>query len=115
MIRRAEEMETMEELCPENGKGLIKVIKPSEYYDKHEKLSFFALAKLEPGAEVGYHVHVGESEMYYILSGEGEFNDNGTIVPIKPGDVTFTPNGEGHSIKNTGTQELVFNAMIVYD
>ena len=53
--------------------------------------------------------------MYYVLSGEGEYDDNGVIVPVKAGDVTFCKNGEGHGLTNTGKEDLVFNAMIIYE
>lgn len=115
MITRKENMEVLTELSPENGKGVLELVKPSNYFDKQEKLSFFALATLKPGAGVGYHVHTGEGEMYYVLSGKGEYNDNGVIVPIKAGDVTYCKSGEGHGIENTGSEDLVFNAMIIYD
>ena len=32
-----------------------------------------------------------------------------------PGDVTFTASGEGHGIKNTGSEKLVLMALIIYD
>ena len=115
MIKKANEIATMTELGAEGGVGVLELIKPSDYFDKPESLSFFALATLKPGASVGYHVHTGETEMYYILSGEGEYDDNGVIVPVKAGDVTFCKNGEGHGLVNTGKEDLVFNAMIIYE
>ena len=42
------------------------------------------------------------------------YNDNGTPVPVGPGDVTFVDDGEGHSLKNTGTEDLVSVALILY-
>ena len=51
--------------------------------------------------------------MYYILSGEGEFNDNGTVTTVKGGDVCWTPDGEGHSLVCT-SDELEFIALVVY-
>lgn len=51
---------------------------------------------------IGYHVHDGESETYYILSGRGIFNDNGTVVEVGPGDVTFTGDGEGPQHRGHG-------------
>ncbi len=53
---------------------------------------------LEPGCSLGYHEHQGESETYYILTGEGTYDDNGRIRPVKAGDVTFTPDGCGHAL-----------------
>ena len=82
---------------------------------KNPKLRTFALAEFEPGKEVEFHVHEGECEQYYIISGEGVYNDNGKEIPIAPGTSTFTPSGEGHGIKNTGKEKLIFIALILLD
>ena len=71
----------------------------AEMYDKGR---VFNHLYLDPGCEVGWHIHHGDGETYYILKGQGEYNDNGTIVTVGPGDVTFVDDGEGHSLKNTG-------------
>jgi mannose-6-phosphate isomerase-like protein (cupin superfamily) len=71
---------------------------------------------LEPGCSLGFHMHYGESETYYILTGEGEYNDNGTSWRhVKAGDITFTPDGRGHGLANTGNTDLVFMALIIKD
>lgn len=75
----------------------------------------YAEVTLEPGCSLGYHEHHKESETYYILSGEGEYNDNGDCRMVKAGDVTFTPDGCGHGLKNTGRENLVFMALIILD
>lgn len=87
-------IETPEELC---NKGRV-----------------FSIATLEPGCELGYHVHKGDCEFYYVLSGEGEYSDNGVMTTLRRGDSGFCPDGEGHSIKNTGSEPLVFVALILY-
>lgn len=69
---------------------------------------------LEPGCEVGYHVHHGDGETYYILKGKGEYNDNGTIVELNAGDVAFVDDNQGHSIKNIGNETLEAIALILY-
>lgn len=66
-------------------------------------------------SSLGYHEHHGESETYYILTGEGNYDDNGRIRPVKAGDVTFTPDGCGHALTNTGDTDLVFMALIIKD
>ena len=81
----------------------------------NKKVRTFASVNLLPGEEVEFHTHVGEMESYYIISGVGEYSDNGNIVPVRPGMVTFTPSGEGHGIKNTGKESLIFIALIVLD
>ena len=55
----------------------------------------------------------GEDELYYILSGRAETNDNGTVRELVPGDSTLTRSGEGHSIKAVGTENLELLATIV--
>ena len=62
---------------------------------------------------MGYHEHHGESETYYILSGEGEYDDKGTKRMVKAGDITYTPDGRGHGLINTGDTDLVFMALII--
>ena len=47
-------------------------------------------------------------------AGEGDYNDNGTILTVGAGDVTFVASGEGHSIRNTGEGDLEFIALILY-
>ena len=74
----------------------------------------FAHTTLLPGCGIGFHTHNGDSEIYYIYSGTGEFNDNGTIVPVSAGDTTFTPSGTGHAMVNTGDEPLELIALILY-
>ena len=69
---------------------------------------------LKPGAEVGWHVHKGDCETYYILKGKGEYSDNGKMIEVFPGDMTFVGDGEGHSIKAVGDETLEFIALILY-
>ena len=69
------------------------------------KCRLYAEITLEPGCEIGYHQHLNESETYYIISGQGVYNDNGT----------FTPNGFSHGLDNTGSENLVMMALIILD
>ena len=55
------------------------------------------------------------SETYYILSGKGIYSDNGTLRMVSAGDVTFTPDGKGHGLTNSGDEDLVFMALIILD
>ena len=74
----------------------------------------FAHTTLKPGNSIGFHLHKGDSEIYYILSGTAEYNDNGTLVTLTSGDVAITPEGEGHGIKNIGDNQLNIIALILY-
>jgi len=81
----------------------------------NDKTRMFAEVTLVPGASIGFHPHHGESETYYILAGTGTYNDNGKPRQVSRGDVTFTPSGNSHGIENTGTENLVFIALILKD
>lgn len=85
---------------------------PEELYGKGR---VFSVATVEPGSGLGWHIHKGDGEFYCVLSGEGEYSDNGDIVTLRAGDTAFCPDGEGHSIVNRGTEPLVFMALIVYN
>ena len=86
------------------------IAEPELMYNKNR---VFMHGTLEKGSEIGWHVHTGDGEVYYILSGEGEFNDNGTMTTVSAGDVTWTADGEGHSLKCT-SDKLEFIALVVY-
>lgn len=95
------------------GKGYIirkTLLSATELKDK---CGLFAEITLKPGCSLGYHVHDTNAEAYYILSGEGEYDDNGTIRTVKQGDVTYTSDGKGHSLENKGDKDLVFIALII--
>lgn len=74
----------------------------------------FNHAVLEPGAEIGWHIHKGDGETYYIIKGEAEYSDNGRPTTLRVGDTAFVDDGEGHSIKNIGSEDLEFIALILY-
>lgn len=74
----------------------------------------YARVTLPAGSSIGYHVHDGDAETYYILSGSGTYiNKDKEEIEIMPGDVTYTASGEGHSIINSGKENLVFMALII--
>ena len=75
----------------------------------------FAHIVLEKDCGVGYHVHNGDGEIYYILKGEAEYNDNGTVVTVKAGDVTHTLPGEGHGITNVKDEPMEMIALILFE
>ena len=114
MYKRLDQLKTQTKL---NNEGKEKMLKTNladfDAWDK--KVRLFSLVQVKPGEEVEYHMHLGESETFFILSGKGVYNDNGTTVDVTPGMVTFTPSGQGHSIKNTGDEMLAFIALIVVE
>ena len=92
------------------GKGILRKEVLIDREQMGEHCGLFGEVTLEPGAVLGYHEHHGETETYYILSGNGVYVDNGEEVPAKEGDVFFCKDGDGHGLKNTGERDLVFLA-----
>ena len=64
------------------GKGYILKRKLLSATELKDKVGMFAEITLKPGCSLGYHVHSDNAEAYYILSGEGEYDDNGKSGPL---------------------------------
>ncbi len=115
LIRRKEDRRTTTAEGVRQGPGhlisLVGVEDPSEMWDKGHMVNDNILEK-ECG--VGYHIHEGDAEIYVMLEGEAEYDDNGTVTTIHAGDITFTGPGEGHSIVNHKDEPVRFLAIIVY-
>lgn len=77
----------------------------------HNRL--FARVTVFPGRKIDFHEHHGETETYHIISGEGVYNDNGIERSAHAGDTFFCADGNGHGIQNTGSDDLVFIALII--
>ena len=105
--------ERIENMC--GGKGYLIIKHLLGEKELNGKCGLYAEVTIEPGCSLGYHEHHGESETYYILKGQGIYSDNGTLRMVKAGDVTFTPNGQGHALTNTEDTDLVFMALIIKD
>ena len=84
--------------------------------DRGEACKMYAKVTVPAGCEIGYHVHQGDGEDYFILSGQATLDDNHEReLILNPGDHFFTPSSRGHSITNNGKEDLVFMALIIYD
>jgi mannose-6-phosphate isomerase-like protein (cupin superfamily) len=111
MIRRGEELrsDTVEKRL--GGKGKFKVVNILEPEQMRDKASAFSRVVFPPGSSIGYHQHTDDAEVYYIIKGEGQVSDNGTLVTVSAGDMAFCPIGDSHSIENTGHENLEFIAL----
>lgn len=70
--------------------------------------SEFSFQLFLPGTETGFlHTHKTHEELYFFLSGNGEFQVDGQIFPISEGSVVrVAPEGK-RSVRNNGTEPLV--------
>ena len=114
MVRKPQD-QTIEYKCIRNGNGETEMRKllngAEELYGKGRMFNHMTLL---PGRSIGTHTHEGDNEIFYFLSGYGEYNDNGTVVTVGPGDVAVCSDGETHGLVNSGTEPLTFIALILY-
>lgn len=104
-------VEKVEQMAGGKGHVLIERLLTEEQLNG--KCGLYAKVTLEPGCTLGAHEHHGETETYYILSGEGMYYDNDKSYPVKAGDVTFCEDGGTHGLDNTGGTDLTFMALII--
>jgi mannose-6-phosphate isomerase-like protein (cupin superfamily) len=67
-----------------------------------------AEARLAPGSATTPHHHAVTEEIYYILSGTADMTLGRDTRSVGPGDAIAIPPGARHTIRNTGSIELVF-------
>ena len=97
------------------GKGTVDFyhVVPKDQTDDYVRM--FAKLVINPGSSIGRHQHVGETEPYYILSGEGLFTDNdGSETVVRPGDVCLIKNGDYHAIENLSDTEPLSLMAVIY-
>ena len=70
--------------------------------------SEFSFQMFQPGTETGFlHTHKHHEELYFFLSGKGEFQVDGQVFPVEEGSVVrVSPDGK-RSVRNNGTTPLV--------
>ena len=68
----------------------------------------FSFQMFQPGTETGFlHTHKTHEELYFFLSGQGEFQVDGQVFPVGEGSVVrVAPDGR-RSVRNNGTEPLV--------
>lgn len=114
MIRKSNEFTAEYRENMRGGDGTVELtsfITPAEMNDKGR---LFGKITLKPGCGIGYHVHEADAELFYIISGTAEYNDNGEVKTVSAGDVTICPTGTGHSICNKTDEVVELIAVIVY-
>ena len=102
MIRKDNVLE-VEHLGGGKGTAYVHHIVSKEELLGHGRL--YAKVVLPPGASVGWHQHVHDTEPYYILKGEADFIDNDkSVTKVGPGDCCIIEVGQYHSIENNSRQ-----------
>ncbi len=70
--------------------------------------SEFSFQVFAPGQETGFlHTHKNHEELYFFLSGKGEFQVDDKVFPIEEGSVVRVASEGKRSVRNNGTSPLV--------
>lgn len=88
------------------GKGELAT---RNFIDQQNKIM---MSRLKPGASSGHHIHEGNSEIVYIISGNGHFVFDEDIEQVSAGSVHYCPMGHSHSMYNDGDSDLVYLAIV---
>ncbi len=64
------------------------------------------LVRLE-GDKVPWHSHRAEDELFWVLEGELEIHERGTVVTLRPGEFSIVPRGVEHRVVPVGRVKLV--------
>lgn len=68
----------------------------------------FSFQSFAPGTETGFlHSHKTHEELYFFLSGQGEFQVDSEVFPISEGSVVRVSPAGMRSVRNNGTQPLI--------
>ena len=113
MITRKDEMKLEVREHMRGGSGAAQLTGLSK--ELPGKMRLFSTIRLTPGSSIGYHVHEGETEMFYFLQGKGRVQDDEQFFDVAAGDSMATFSGHGHGVENTGDTDLVILAVIVKD
>lgn len=68
----------------------------------------FSFQVFQPGTETGFlHTHKNHEELYFFLSGKGEFQVDGKVFPVGEGSVVRVAPAGVRSVRNNGDAPLV--------
>lgn len=68
----------------------------------------FSFQVFAPGQETGFlHTHKNHEELYFFLSGNGEFQVDGDVFTVEEGCVVRVATDGRRSVRNNGTEPLV--------
>ncbi len=114
MIRKYSEYKIEKVEGLKDGKGYVTIVNFFEMDDFLGKGRLFGKTIIKPGNSIGYHIHEGDQEAYFILKGKALYNDNGKETILEPGDLAICKDGESHSIEATGEEDLEYIMLILY-
>ncbi len=95
--------------CPEFIAGDNTILRELLHPDKQALALRYSLAHaIVPVGETSTPHSLSTSEVYYILTGNGEMYNNDESQPVEPGDAIYIPPNAKQSIRNADNEPLIF-------
>ena len=113
MLKTPQEMATEIREKMRGGDGNIVIKNLFQPEELKGKVRLTAEITIPAGGSIGFHRHEQEEEIFYFISGRGSVDDNGVSKEVGPGYAMLTGNGNGHSVRNVGSEPLVLLAVIL--
>jgi len=76
------------------------------FEDLEDMPLYFRKRALHPGSGIGYHQQE-QDEVYYVVSGIGEYTLDGKKMSVGPGTALLTRKGSSHGLRQAGKEDLV--------
>lgn len=103
-IRKNARME-IQKKC-HDGKGEILFREIFKKVDFESNLEHLHETIVYPHSTIGYHLHKGNEEIYYIIDGQGIMTVDGGEVKVTTGDAIITYSGSKHGLANNTNKNL---------
>ena len=100
-----------ESFTANDGCRIIELMHP-KHGDEAKSLGFsLAIAEVAVGEET-YHHYLDQSEVYYVLAGQGEMHVDDKVENVAGGDAILISPGSVQWIRNIGDVTLKFAAIV---
>ena len=113
MFKRADQLTKSTKENLRGGNGILHLTHILDEEQLKGMGTIFGVFTFKTGESIGEHHHIGNCEVYYVLSGCATVDDNGEMVELNAGDMTFCKDGDYHSVANNATEDLVFLAVVL--
>lgn len=113
MIKRKQEMAKEIKTAMRGGDGSVEIRQVAVKGEYKGGARLIAEIVLEENCSIGEHIHEGEEEIFYVIEGTAQYNDNGNTVTLNKGDSCVCLGGQRHSVANKNKEPLKLFAVIL--
>lgn len=113
MVKTARNMEVEVVQNMRGGDGAVMITHLLSEGEYNGKARMIAKYLLRPGCSIGFHSHIHEEEIIYMISGRAVYNENGNEKQLNKGDCAIALSGQIHSIANNTDKDVEFMVTVL--